>query len=230
MVVALQEVTVRFGAVVVLRKVSLDITSGSYWEVRGANGSGKTTLLRALAGVCPPVSGRREGVRSVAFVPALLDPPSLSVGSWLSAVRDRRKPVEEALDVLGFQGDLGRSFRRLSFGNFRKVLLADALTSMSNLVVIDEAREGLDDAGIEGLGELVAGARDRGAAIVLADQGAHRVPDHALPVSVLDGVVDVRRSAAEAPVVTITFSGPAASATRLERDAANLGFNRVDDE
>jgi len=228
-VVELHEVTVRFGPTVVLRDVSLPVASGSYWEVRGENGSGKTTLLRALAGVCPPVSGRRDGVRSVAFVPAAIDPPTMPVRSWLAAVRDRRNPVEEALEALAFHGDLTRSFRHLSYGNLRKVLLADALSSRSALVVIDEAREGLDDAGIGGLDGLVARARSQQVAVVIADQVAHRVPDQAGTISVVDGVLDIGPTGVDRPAATLRFSGPAAGATALEREAANLGFRRVDD-
>ncbi len=228
-------VSVHFGSSAVLRNVSLEIMAGSYLEVRGSNGSGKTTLLRVLAGSCPPVGGRRDAVRPIAYVPAAIEPPALSVRSWLGAVRARRGSVFDALEVLGFEGDLDRSFRRLSFGNFRKVLLADAFSSDAALVVVDEAREGLDDVGIRGLDELVSRGRSHGVAFVVADQVAHPAPAQARLVIVANGaVIDASPAAGSATgasaTVTLSFTGPAERMTDLERQATTLGFARTGDD
>ncbi len=57
--IGLQRATVRFGAVVALREVSLQIHRGDRIALVGANGSGKTTLLRLLNGLLPASEGRR---------------------------------------------------------------------------------------------------------------------------------------------------------------------------
>jgi ABC-type Mn2+/Zn2+ transport system ATPase subunit len=227
LVVSLRSVTVRLGGRVVLRDVSLDLARGSYLEVRGDNGSGKTTLLRLIAGVCPPNSGERRAVRSVAFVPAAIQPPALAVGSWLVAIRDRQRPVADALGVLGFDGRLDRSFRRLSYGNFRKVLLADALTSTGGLVVLDEARQGLDEAGLRGLQALVRDSLGGGATVVVADQRAHAVPPHAEGAVVAGGAVRVA-ARAQVSEATLALRGPVSRLAEVEEAAAKLGFRRVD--
>jgi ABC-type molybdenum transport system ATPase subunit/photorepair protein PhrA len=235
-VAALREVSVRWGSTTVLHGIDLDVGRGSHWEVRGDNGSGKTTLLRVLAGTCPPSSGRRQGVRPVAFVPAAIDPPALPVRTWARSVRRRGRSFDDALDALGFRGDASRSFRRLSYGNLRKVLLADALTSDAALVVLDEAREGLDDAGLDGLAELVRSWCGDGGAVVVADQAAHGVPAGAHHLIVRDGsITTAPPSTPPSPVdgpgeATVTLVGPADRRTELTDLAARLGFRPETDD
>ncbi len=225
----------RFGTTNVLVDVDLDVEQGSHWEVRGDNGTGKTTLLRVLAGTCPPSSGRREGVRPVAFVPAAIDPPPLPVRTWARSVRRRGRSFDDALDALGFRGEPSRSFRRLSYGNLRKVLLADALTSTAALVVLDEAREGLDDAGLAGLADLVRSWCGDGGAVVVADQAAHGVPAGAHHLVVRGGSITTTPPVRPDPAVDgalddqvrVTLEGPAERSSELTDQAARLGFRPV---
>jgi ABC-type Mn2+/Zn2+ transport system ATPase subunit len=230
-VAALRGVGVRFGATTVLVDVDLDVGRGSHWEVRGDNGTGKTTLLRVLAGTCPPSSGRREGVRPVAFVPAVIDPPPLPVRTWARSVRRRGRSFDEALETLAFRGDPNRSFRRLSYGNLRKVLLADALTSTAGLVVLDEAREGLDDAGLDGLAQLIGTWCGEGGAVVVADQAAHGVPAGAHHLVVRDASITTNPPSAADGVgeVTVQLVGPADRRSELTDQAARLGFRPHED-
>ena len=54
---AVDNVTVRYGRLTALRGISLKIAEGEVLFVTGPNGAGKSTLLNAIAGVVPPVSG-----------------------------------------------------------------------------------------------------------------------------------------------------------------------------
>src|SRR5262249_60533377 len=97
--------------------------------------------------------------------------PLLTVRSWLDGLRrDRRVPWTGVLDQLGFEGRPDRPCRELSFGNLRKVLLADAFSSRAELVVVDEASEGLDSTGAAALLALMAEARTRAAGVVFTEQ------------------------------------------------------------
>ena len=131
---ALVGVSVRFGRTVVLGGIDFSVASGSCSAISGANGAGKTTLLRVLAGVFRPNAGRRVGPSSCAYVPAVVEHTSISAGKRLAGVpRKKRTDPNEMLEALGFDGDLRSDCRALSFGNSRKLLLAEALSSGERL-------------------------------------------------------------------------------------------------
>lgn len=54
---AVDDITVRYGRLTALRGITLKIAEGEVLFVTGPNGAGKSTLLNAIAGVVPPVSG-----------------------------------------------------------------------------------------------------------------------------------------------------------------------------
>ncbi len=208
-----------------LRDVSFALGAGQVVAVGGANGAGKTTLLRLLAGVLTPARGRRIGPRTCAYVPASLTPPLLAARSWLTAVRrHRREDPFLALDQLGFSGDLSRPCRALSFGNLRKLLLADALSASARLVIIDEARSGLDAEATSGLDRLVASNRARGAGVVLAFQDGQGIEGADSVVRVSDGRIWPATMPAE---VEIAFQGPSERTGELTEVAEALGFRPV---
>jgi ABC-type Mn2+/Zn2+ transport system ATPase subunit len=222
--VHLDGATVRYGRHEVLRELTLAIDHGEYVCVRGANGAGKTTLLRLIAGAIRPTRGSRRGPRSCAYVPPALAPPAISVSGWVRGVR--RERVDDpfvALSRLGFDGDAERSCRALSFGNLRKVLLADAFTAASPLLAIDEAHVGLDHAGRVGLERLVADARARGASVLVAAQDDDTVAGTDRTLVVGDG--HVREHAPNrTDLVELRMRGPRAAAAELLEAAERLGF------
>jgi len=225
--VRLDEVSVRFGRTVALHPLSLDIGRGEFRFLTGKNGSGKTTLLRVLSGVRKPSGGSRSGPARSAYVPAAAGPPPLAVSTWLRKMPSphREDPSEalSLLDELGFDGNLSRSCRSLSFGNLRKLLLAEALTSGESLIVIDEATAGLDPVGTERLVDIVHRKVESGTTVVVADQ----LNRHALrvgPVLVLQRGRCVR-NAAEADVeTTVRLVGPSDRSQQLIDLAKTVGF------
>lgn len=215
----------RFGRHDVLRDVSLTVDVGEHVCVRGGNGAGKTTLLRLVAGALRPTRGMRTGPRSCAYVPPALAPPSISVDGWLRGVRRRRVGDPwAALTRLGFDGDAHASCRELSFGNLRKLLLADAFTASVSLVAIDEVHVGLDHAGRTGLERLLTRARGRGTTVVVAAQDDDAVERTDRTLVVGDGRV-VEGSTSD--VVHHTLWGPRTAAGELLDAAARLGFRPV---
>jgi branched-chain amino acid transport system ATP-binding protein len=229
-VVALESVVVRYRRAVVLDGVSLSIAGGEAIAVGGSNGSGKTTLLRLLANLYRPNRGRRIGPRRCAFVPAALEPPPLSVGRWLATVarpgRRQLRPVLSALDDLGFDGQLSSGCRSLSFGNLRKLLLAEALTSGEPLIVADEATVGLDDHGVAALADAVASCCARGSAAIVADQGSEPRLDADRHLVVGGGTVTAMAQAlaADPAPIVVSLAGPRAARPALLRAAARLGY------
>ena len=205
---------------------NLAIARGEIIRVSGPNGAGKTTLLRVAANMLRPAKGRRIGRPRLAYVPAAVEPPLLPAGVWLAGLRrTRRVSPAELLEQLGFDGAPGRPCRELSFGNLRKVLLADAFSSLADLIVIDEATEGLDSRGAAAVLELMLGTRHRGGSVLFAEQQTRRMVGADRLVSVRHGTLVVE--SLSAGDVTVSLRGPANALTELTRGAEALGFRYI---
>jgi ABC-type multidrug transport system ATPase subunit len=227
--VTLDAVTVRLGGRPVLSDVSLTVTRGEVVGVTGPNGAGKTTLLRLAANLLRPARGRRVGRPTLAYVPAAVEPPLLQAGAWLQGVRrDRRVPPTSVLEQLAFDGELDRPCRELSFGNLRKLLLADAFSSRADLVVIDEAAEGLDSPGAAALVALMAETRGRHAGVLFTEQQTQTIVGADRIASLRRGSLVVE-TVSEHDEITVSLRGPAARVGELTTNAAELGFRYVID-
>jgi ABC-type Mn2+/Zn2+ transport system ATPase subunit len=166
-----------YGGRAVVRVDALRLDAGRCVGVFGANGSGKSTLVRGLVGLLPPLAGgvaRRPGLRA-AYVPQHrgmephwpmtgLDAASLAVSAgqrfgWMGRGAARR--VRDALDRLGAAGLADRPFAALSGGQQQRLILAGALATDPDVLVLDEPTDGLDvrseDALLEAVRRVAAG-------------------------------------------------------------------------
>ncbi|HEY1739852.1 MAG TPA: ATP-binding cassette domain-containing protein [Acidimicrobiia bacterium] len=223
-VLTLDGATVRLGGRAVLRDLHLRVARGEVVAVTGSNGAGKTTLLRLAANLVRPAQGRRIGRPTVAYVPAAIEPPALEAEVWLRGVRRQRtQPPTTVLERLGFDGRLDRPCRELSFGNLRKLLLADAFSSAADLVVVDEAGEGLDSRGAAALVTLMDDARTRRRSVLFAEQQTQHLVGADRIVSLRSGRVDIDEHA-DAGAIAVSFRGPAARLGDLTVAAEALGY------
>jgi thiamine transport system ATP-binding protein len=161
---AVREVTLRFGDVTVLDRISIDVESGEVVALLGPSGSGKSTLLRVVAGLLRPDSGRvlldgadvtdvpthRRGVGMVFQDEQLF--PHRDVGANVGfalrmagverSTRERR--VSELLGLVGLSGFERRSVVDLSGGEAKRVALARSLAPEPRVLLLDEPLTGLD--------------------------------------------------------------------------------------
>lgn len=225
--VTLRDVTIAFGDQEVLRAASLAVAAGDVIGIHGANGSGKTSLLRVFANAAVPAVGSRSGPSTCAYVPPTIDPLPLRCGDWLGLFpRARRDDPQPVLRELGFDSDLSKRLGDLSFGNLRKLLLTEALTSGEPLIVIDEFAAGLDRHGTAAAHVIVARLAAMGVTIVLADQQDRAFPlgtrmfeiaDQTIaPVGVVTDCADQQ--------VEITVRGPESQLNALIDSARSHGF------
>ncbi|MDZ4312304.1 MAG: metal ABC transporter ATP-binding protein [Cypionkella sp.] len=179
---AAQNITVRFGGEAVLSDVSLAIEPGEIVTILGPNGSGKSTLLRALLGILPLAAGsvsRAVGLR-LGYVPQKLSidrSMPMTVRRFLSLpVRVGDGEATKALARVGLPGLEARQMAGLSGGQFQRVLLARALLSAPQLLILDEPTQGLDQPGEAGFYRLIEEVRrETGAAILMVSHDLHVV-------------------------------------------------------
>ncbi|MGH2682178.1 MAG: ABC transporter ATP-binding protein [Actinomycetota bacterium] len=162
--VRLIEVTKRFGDIVAVDRVSLDIERGTFFSLLGPSGCGKTTTLRMIGGFEEPDDGGIElGGRSVAGLPpyrrdvntvfqsyALF--PHLDVFENVAYGLRRkrvskpeiRKRVSVILDLVDLPGLQRRRISQLSGGQQQRVALARALVNSPRVLLLDEPLGALD--------------------------------------------------------------------------------------
>jgi putative spermidine/putrescine transport system ATP-binding protein len=160
----LEGVVKRFGDVVAVAGIDLDIADGEFFSMLGPSGSGKTTTLRMIAGFEAPTEGHiRLHGRDVTGVPpfdrdvntvfqdyALF--PHMSVGDNVGyglVVRkvptdQRRQRVTDALRMVRLDGYEARRPNQLSGGQRQRVALARALVNRPRVLLLDEPLGALD--------------------------------------------------------------------------------------
>lgn len=180
--IAAENLSVRLGQAEVLQGVTLAIKPAEIVTILGPNGSGKSTLLRALLGIVPPSSGRilRQAGLRVGYVPQRLTIDRslpMTVRRFLSLpTRCTDAQATAALARAGLPDVETRQMADLSGGQFQRVLLARALLSDPQLLVLDEPTQGLDQPGEAAFYRLIAEVREQTrAAILMVSHDLHVV-------------------------------------------------------
>ena len=231
--IAAEGITLRHGAVTALHDVSLAIAPGEIVTLVGPNGSGKTSLLRALLGALAPARGRirrRPGLR-IGYVPQRLHLDAglpLSVARFLSLPHARPPAeAEAALARTGVAGLGGRQMAALSGGQFQRVLLARAILGRPELLILDEATQGLDQAGVAAFYRLVeALRRELGCAVVMVSHDLHVVMSASDRVICLNGHIcceGTPQVVASAPEYRALFGSGTGGALALYQHAHDHG-------
>jgi zinc transport system ATP-binding protein len=182
MLIEARDISVELQGVEVLSHVTMGLTEGEIVTILGPNGSGKSTLLRALLGIVPVKSGtvaRAPGLR-LGYVPQRLAVDAslpMTVRRFLSLPkRVTDADAAQALVRVGLDDIGGRQMAALSGGQFQRVLLARALLSRPQLLVLDEPTQGLDQPGEAAFYRLIAEVRrDTGAGVLMVSHDLHVV-------------------------------------------------------
>jgi len=229
--VTFKDVNLSYGGHKVLDDVNISIAAGEIVTIVGPNGSGKSSLLRALIGAIVLASGqiiRERGLR-IGYVPQKLhiDPTlPMTVTRFLSLpVKITDTEASEALAQAGVP-DLGpRQMSNLSGGQFQRVLLARALLHKPQLLLLDEATQGLDQPGSAAFYRHIEKVRDElDCAVLMISHELHVVMSASDRVICLNGHVccegkpDVVASAPEYRALFGTGTGGALALYRHDHD------------
>jgi zinc transport system ATP-binding protein len=220
--VSCEHVGVRLGGRDILSGIELAIAPGEIVTIIGPNGGGKTTLLKVVLGLVRPTHGkveRRPGLR-IGYVPQKLqlDPTMPMTVRRLMTLTHRHKESEllAALEETGVAHLIEADPTHLSGGEFQRVLIARALLSRPDLLVLDEPVQGVDFSGEVSLYDKIAEIRTRhGCGILLVSHDLHVVMAATDRVVCLNGHVccaGVPQEVAAAPEYLRLF-GPRAAGT-----------------
>ena len=215
------DVTAGYGAVPVIRDVSVDAFPGEVALVIGPNGAGKSTLIKALIGELGLMSGSvllngedisrlsedQRAVRGLGYVPQSRDvfgtltvTENLQMGGYRLPRDVTAERLGEIFDRFPTLGKLRKRLAQTLSGGERKLLaIARALVAQPTVLMLDEPTANLAPA-IAGrvLGEVVAGLAGSGAAVLLVEQRIALALDAASHVYVLvDGAPRFTGTAAD---------------------------------
>jgi ABC-type Mn2+/Zn2+ transport system ATPase subunit len=159
-------VSLGYGKHVVVEDISFTIAGGEYFGLVGPNGAGKTTLLRGILGTLKPLKGTiriaaQDGGRAIRFgyVPqretidyslpytaaeVVMMGRYRQVGLFRRPGREDHDAVRRSLEHVSMEEMAFRPFQELSGGQKQRVLIARALSSSPDILVLDEPTNGMD--------------------------------------------------------------------------------------
>jgi len=222
---------VGYGANIVLRNVSMVLDAGEIVTIVGPNGSGKTSLLRAIIGALPPQKGEvtlKPGLK-IGYVPQRLQIDRtlpITVERFLRLTQPvTAEECTAALTAAGVPDLRGRQMSQLSGGQFQRVLLARALIVKPDVLLLDEATQGLDQSGSAAFYQQIERvSRETGCAILMISHELHVVMSASDRVICINGHIccegtpDVVASAPEYRALFGTGTGGALALYRHTHD------------
>ena len=190
-VIDIQNVSYSFNGPSVLSDVSLQIYKGEFLGIVGPNGGGKSTLLKLVLGLIEPDSGSievlgktpRKARLDIGYVPQYVHfernfPITVEDAVLLGRIGNTRlfqrytsgdrKAVEQALIETEISQLRNRRLNELSGGQFQRVLIARALVSGPEILILDEATSNIDLRMEEDIFELLKNINQRSTIVVVS--------------------------------------------------------------
>ena len=175
--IEISNLTLSPGRDALVTNFSLTVARGSLHAIVGPNGAGKTTLLSAILGLAPfegRILAHWTGRGRIAYVPQQFHVDRtlpVTVADFLALTRQRRPiclgitsttrtRISLLLDRVGLAGLEHRALSALSGGELRRVLIANALDPLPELLILDEPLSGLDEAGATWLDETLISLKE----------------------------------------------------------------------
>ncbi len=169
----------------ILDKVSITLTSGKIYGLRGKNGSGKTMLMRAMSGLLIPDTGSviingKTLHKDISFpesIGILIENPSflpqytgfknLKLLAGLTGnISDDE--IRTALERVGLDPEDKRIYRKYSLGMKQKLGIANAIMGEPDIIILDEPINALDEESVKKIKKVLLEIRDKDKLIIIA--------------------------------------------------------------
>ncbi len=185
----------RYGNVVAVRELSLEVRKGELVSLIGANGAGKTTTLKAISGVLTPSAGRivfegenitRASARRVLELGIAHCPEGRRMFPYMTVRENLEMGCYLRHDKAGIEADMRRLFERfpilrerraqaagtLSGGEQQMLAISRALMSRPKLIMFDEPSLGLAPNLVERTFDIIRQIRTEGVTVIMVEQNA----------------------------------------------------------
>jgi len=204
-VVEIRRVSKRYGSLLALDRIDLEVRQGEIFALLGPNGAGKTTLISIVAGLARATEGTvrvlgHDVVRDYRFTRRVLglvpqeinfDPffdveEALRFQAGYFGVRLTESRIVELLEALDLTAKRHTNARALSGGMKRRLLIGKALVHEPKVLFLDEPTAGVDVELRQQLWRYVRRLRERGTTVVLTTHYLEEAEELADRVAVID--------------------------------------------
>jgi branched-chain amino acid transport system ATP-binding protein len=194
-VLTIEGLECRYGKVVAVRELSLEVKQGELVSLIGANGAGKTTTLKAISGVLASSAGRitfdgeditRASARRILQLGIAHCPEGRRIFPYMTVRENLEMGCYLRNDSAGIETDMTRLFERfpilherrnqaagtLSGGEQQMLAISRALMSRPKLIMFDEPSLGLAPNIVERTFDIIKEVRESGVTVVMVEQNA----------------------------------------------------------
>jgi ABC-2 type transport system ATP-binding protein len=231
-VLELKGLSRRYGNIVALDNLSLEVPSGQVVGFLGPNGAGKTTTMRAIFGLTGLDSGsvhwngmlvNQKLRRRFGYMPEERGLyPGMHVGEQIEYLgrlhgmssHDAARSTQTWLERLEIANRRDDKVEVLSHGNQQRVQLAAALVHDPELIILDEPLSGLDPVGIDAIGKVLVDQAHAGCCVIFSSHQLDQVEELCEQVT----IVDHGRLVVTGTVDELATSGPRRLVVRVEGD------------
>ena len=202
-VVRTEHLTKRFGHLVAVEDLNLEIQQGEVFGFLGPNGAGKTTTIGMLLGLIEPTAGKvevfgldvRNNLASILpRVGVLMENPSFYpyLSAWdnlhlfarvSGGVGDDR--IQQVLELVELSGRARDKFKTYSLGMKQRLGIACALLHDPEFIILDEPTTGLDPSGMKEVRDLIIRLGQEGKTILLSSHRLHEVEQVCAHVAII---------------------------------------------
>ncbi len=184
-----KNLTVRYGDIVAIKNVSFSLEKGKFYTIVGPNGGGKSTLVKTIVGIIDDYDGeitifgkeRDEYLKEklIGYVPQMSGVRKFPIRVidvvLMGLFRERKfryknhhyKKAEKILEFLGMEGFESRLIHELSGGQRQRVMIARALVSDPEILIMDEPTVGLDRESQSKFYKLIRNLKDSGVTVIV---------------------------------------------------------------
>jgi len=172
----------KFGKLVVLDDLNLDLKEGGIFAILGPNGSGKTTLIKSVLGMVIPnkgeikindknILGKWAYRNDINYLPQIANFPSnlkvVELINMIKNLRAKKANETELIQKFGLTSFLNKRLGDLSGGTKQKVNLVLTFMFESDLIILDEPTTGLDPIALILLKKIIQKEKEKGKTILI---------------------------------------------------------------